>query len=181
LQVFQLALPFSEALLHSLFSVTSCLRRICNQALKLRRDGSLGFGGSDSRNRRHRRFRGHFLPFRQDFLPFVYGLLASIQLRFPLSELLFGRGISFLARANQRKRNQQRQDKSFFHISGGLSLVNEENGGLMYVKRNLTLLRLWSRRSNQSNSDRFDVATPKTLKIGKNSQHRQTNNDDQHQ
>jgi hypothetical protein len=51
----------------------------------------------------------------------------------------------------------------------------------MYVKQNLTLLRLWGRRSNQSNSDRFDVAMPKPLKIGKKSQHRQTNDDDQHQ
>ena len=59
--------------------------------------------------------------------------------------------------------------------------MNEENGGLMYVKQNLTLLRLWGRRSNQSNSDRFDVAMPKPLKIGKKSQHRQTNDDDQHQ
>ncbi len=60
-------------------------------------------------------------------------------------------------------------------------LVDEQNGRLVYVKRNLTLLRLWGRRSCRSNYNRFDVATPKSLEIGKNSQHRQTNNDNQHQ
>ena len=60
-------------------------------------------------------------------------------------------------------------------------LVDEENGRLVYVNRNLILLRLWARRSCRSNYNRFDVATPKSLEIGKKSQHRQTNNASQHQ
>jgi len=60
-------------------------------------------------------------------------------------------------------------------------LVDEENGGLMYVKRNLTLLRLWGRRSRRCNYDRFDIATPKSVEIRENSQHRQTNNYDHRQ
>ena len=72
--------------------------------------------------------------------------------------------------------------KTFF-ISAvdSVCLVDEQNGRLVYVKRNLTLLRLWGKRSCRSNYNRFDVATPKSLEIGKNSQHRQTNNDNQHQ
>jgi hypothetical protein len=60
-------------------------------------------------------------------------------------------------------------------------LVDEENGRLVYVKRNLMLLCLWGRRNCRSNYNRFDVAMPKSLEIGKNSQHRHTNNANQHQ
>jgi len=59
--------------------------------------------------------------------------------------------------------------------------VNEENGGLVHVKRNLTLLRLGGRRRCQSDYDRFDVAMPQSLEIRKDGQHCQTNSDRQHQ
>jgi len=59
--------------------------------------------------------------------------------------------------------------------------VDEENGGLVHVKRNLTLLRFWGRRRCQSDYDRFDVAMPQSLEIRKDGQHCQTNSDHQHQ
>jgi hypothetical protein len=58
--------------------------------------------------------------------------------------------------------------------------MDEENGGVVYVKRKLTL-RLWSRRGCGSEHDRLDVAMPKPLEIRKNSQHCHTKSDRQHQ
>jgi hypothetical protein len=134
LYLIELPLPLSKALLHSLFSVSSCLRRVCNQTLELRGNASLRFsggnaslrfaGGNYSGYRRNSRLRGQFLPIGQCFLSFVQRFFASIQFRFALSKLLFSRVILFLARAKQRKRNQQRQNESFFHITGGLGLVS---------------------------------------------------------
>ena len=89
LYLFHLALPFGEALLHSLFSFSSYLRRICHEALELRRNRSLRLSGGYSGNWSNSRFRDQFLSFRQCFLSFVQCFLAGIQLRFPLSELLF--------------------------------------------------------------------------------------------
>ena len=47
-------------------------------------------------------------------------LSRGVQLCFPLSKLLFNRRILFLARANDRKRDEDRQDKKFFHIRSKL-------------------------------------------------------------
>jgi hypothetical protein len=69
------------------------------------------------------RFRGQFLPISQCFLSFVQRFFASVQFRFALSKLLFGRVISFLARAKQRKRDKQRQNESSFHNHLWISLV----------------------------------------------------------
>jgi hypothetical protein len=77
--------------------------------------------------------------------------------------------------------SKDRTKTFFISAADSVCLVDEENGGLESVKRNLTLLRVWGRRSGRSNYDRFDVATLKSPEIGKNSQHRQTNNDNQHQ
>jgi len=59
--------------------------------------------------------------------------------------------------------------------------MNEENGGLVYVKQNLTRLRPRDRRRCGSDDNRFDVAVPRSLEIRKNSQNCHTNNDHQHQ
>jgi hypothetical protein len=84
-----------------------------------------------------------------------------------------------LTRANQRTRNQHREDEKFLHINGGLGLVvlDEQNGALLDVKRNLALRSLWRGQTCRSNDHHF-YATPKTLDIGKGSQHRQTNDND---
>src|SRR4029453_3674363 len=89
LYLVELALPFSEALLNSLFSVPSCPRRVCHQPLKLSRNGPLRLGRNCSGNWRNSRFRDQFLSIRQCFLSFVQCFLAGVQLRFPLDELLF--------------------------------------------------------------------------------------------
>ena len=61
-----------------------------------------------------------FFSFRQCFLP-------CVQLRFPLSKLLFSDRILFLAGTNHRKRDEHRKNKSFF-ISG----VNSINSILVF-------------------------------------------------
>ena len=48
--------------------------------------------------------------------------------------------------------------------------MNEENGGPVYVKRNLTVLRLWDRRRCGSDDNRFNVTLPRSLEICENSQ-----------
>ena len=89
LYLFHLALPFGEALLHSLFSFSSHLGRIRHQALEIRRNRPLRRGGGCSRNWNNSRSHDNFRSVRQCFLSFVQCFLPGIQLRFPLSELLF--------------------------------------------------------------------------------------------
>jgi hypothetical protein len=57
-------------------------------------------------------------------------------------------------------------------------VVDEEIGEGFDVKRKLTLLG--RRRSGRFNSYHFDGVTPRTLDIGKNRQHRQTNHNHCH-
>ena len=99
------------------------LLHLAHEALEIRRNRPLRLAGGWPRNWSNPASRDQSLSFRQCFLSFVQCFLPGIQLRFPLSELLFSSRILFLARANQCKRNQQRQDESFFHITGGLGLV----------------------------------------------------------
>src|SRR6478609_7735357 len=87
--LFHSALPFGEALLHSLFSFSSCLVGICHEALKIRRNRPLRRGGGCSRNWSNSRSHENFRSVRQCFLSFVQCFLPGIQLRFPLSQLLF--------------------------------------------------------------------------------------------
>ncbi len=159
------------------------MRGICNEAFKLRWNASLRFsraytGNAGSLGRHHR-----FLTLRQCLLPFIQCFFTSVQLRFTLSQLLLSRGILLLARPKQSKGNQQRKDENFFHISGGIEFcsVDEQNGEHLDVKQNLALLRCRRWRSCRFNYDSFRIAAPKMLKIGKNSQHRQANDNDQHQ
>jgi hypothetical protein len=111
------------------------------------------------------------MPSREHPIPLSVGRAVAQPLN-----LVFG-----MSRPLQKKSAETGQKVFSYQRWIGSSSVDEENGERMYVKRNLTLLRLWGRRSCRSNYDRFDVATPKSLEIGKNSQHCQTNNDNQHQ
>src|SRR5580765_2623050 len=86
--LFHLALPFCEALLHSLFSFSSHLVGICHEALKIRRNRPPRHSGPLSRNWSKSGSRDQLLSFRQCFLSFVQCFLPGIQLRFPLSKLL---------------------------------------------------------------------------------------------
>ncbi len=75
--------------------------------------------------------RCRFLSVSQRFLPFIQRFLACVQLRFPLSKLLFSGQILFLAGADHRKRDEH-QGKKFFHIRSKFQLVfrnwEEANG-----------------------------------------------------
>ena len=67
-----------------------------------------------------------------------------------------------------------------YSYSESVFSMNEENGGPVYVKRNLTVLRLWDRRRCGSDDNRFNVALPRSLEICENSQYCHTSNDHQH-
>ena len=76
--------------------------------------------------------RYRLLSVSQRFLLFIQRFLACVQLRFPLSKLLFSGQILFLAGANHRKRDEHRKGKKFFHIRSKLQLIfrnsDKENG-----------------------------------------------------
>jgi hypothetical protein len=77
-----------------------------------------------------------------------------------------------------QKESASRGQKVFSYHSGlGLVVLDEQNGALLDVKRNLALRSLWRGQTCRSNYDHF-YATPKTLDAGKRSQHRQTNDND---
>jgi hypothetical protein len=87
-----------------------------------------------------------------------------------------------LTGANQRKKRQHREQQELFHLNSGFGpvMLDEQNGALLDVKRNLALRSLWHRQTCRPNNNYFR-ATPKALDVGKHSQQRQTNNNDQHQ
>jgi hypothetical protein len=93
-----------------------------------------------------------------------------------LSELLFsGLNLVFGTSKPAQKESATTEQEFFSYqpVIRSCFVADEEIGEVFNVKRKLTLL--WRSRTCQFYCDYFDRVTPRTLDIGKNGQHRQTN------